>query len=363
MIKLPHTPDPSQARALRYLNALQQALASPTIDDASSATTQGVYLFGPVGRGKSMLMDNFYQQLAIEQKIRLHFHHFMRKVHAELHHLSGQDNPLERLAQAWARQYKVICLDEFMVEDIGDAMLLGTLWRHLFEHKVVLVTTSNIAPNALYRNGLQRDRFLPAIDLIKTNCAVLELNGEVDYRRQHEPQSLPYFSRQQQPLLDWLSAQTGPLQRTTQLTVQGRQLTCRGRNPRSAVFDFNMLCDGPRSQRDYMQLAEEHQVLAVTHVPSFSFVALAHSVQGIEDEYQRETSKADLQSAFDNQARRFMALVDECYDTRCLLLIHTVDTPHAPEATRPEMLYQGRALKIPFERCVSRLYEMQSWQL
>lgn len=360
MIHIDYELDSSQQDALNRLQHIRTCL------EHDQAVEQGLYLYGPVGRGKSMLMDAFYQHLEITHKCRLHYHHFMREVHRDLERYTGVDNPLQRIALDWATRYRVICLDEFMVEDIADAMLLGTLFKHLFALEVLLVTTSNTHPQALYANGLQRDRFLPAIDLLSHHCEILALDGGVDYRRQQPltADNFPFFS-QRRPLDSWchqLVATCGPLNGPTELNILGRMIPLLASNHCIAAFDFNDLCAGPRSQRDYMELADTYKVIFVDKLPCFSYLPDKEIVHGVEETYQREKQNLHV-SKLDNEARRFMALIDECYDRDCLVIVNTCDTAYAEAAARPEQLYQAHQLRQPFARCASRLYEMQQWAL
>ncbi len=315
--------------------------------------SQGLYIYGPVGRGKTMLMDSFYQKLKIKQRVRLHFHHFMARVHQELTLLTGQTDPLVQIASNWAKQYKVMCFDEFFVNDIGDAMLLGTLWKALFSHGVVLVTTSNSSPEKLYINGLQRHLFLPTIRLLTQFCHVISVDNGIDYRRSNNSEKPYYFPRGSKAQLHQLSQQLfGSVNAYQQVTIQNRNIPCLWHNELVIGFNFLALCHGPRSQLDYMQLAAKYKAIAVYQVPQFSYLADKAIVHGVEDQYQREHNDFHV-SKMDNEARRFIALVDECYDKGCLLLI-SADTEIAN-------LYQAKQLAFAFERCTSRLYEMQRW--
>ncbi|RVU41863.1 cell division protein ZapE [Rheinheimera riviphila] len=314
---------------------------------------QGLYIYGPVGRGKTMLMDLFYQQLATTQKIRLHFHHFMARVHQELHQLSGQPEPLRRIAKTWAARYQILCFDEFFVTDIGDAMLLGTLWRELFALKVVLVATSNSAPADLYANGLQRSRFLPAITLLEQHCQLFALDHGVDYRRlQQHP--MRFYLQQSAPgqLAELATTHFGPLQPMSKIRLLERDIPCLWRNEVIIGFDFMALCSGPRSQLDYMALASQFRAIAVTDVPQFTKVSDTAILHGVEENYQREPQDMFV-SKLDNEARRFIALVDECYERQTLLLL-------SAEVAIAE-LYQASQLSFAFERTISRLHQMQSW--
>lgn len=373
-------PDAAQQAIVTKLAKRIDALAqrSDTLAQHSDALAKsqhlqrGAYLVGPVGRGKTMLMDLFFQQVVVHPsryqtpdkddaskgKIRLHFHHFMRRVHQELAACQGEANPLSGIAKRWASQYALLCFDEFVVEDIGDAMLLGTLWRELFSHGVMLVATSNAAPEHLYRNGLQRSRFLPAIALLEQHCELLSLDSGIDYRRVQSNDWRWYGVQQSK---DWLwqrcavldSTLTPPVAASTPMTLLGRPLPYLWQHKELIAFDFMALCSGPRSQLDYMELATQYRVIAIADVPVFlphSDTAILH---GVEENYQREHNNVFV-SRLDNEARRFIALVDECYEQACLLIV----TSQLPAFE----LYQASQLAFAFERTVSRLFEMQTWR-
>lgn len=335
----------------------QSVVALQQIADqlCSGLPALGLYIHGPVGRGKTMLMDLFYQQLALGGKIRLHFHHFMARVHQELKQHQGEADPLLHIAKDWAKQYKVLCFDEFFVNDIGDAMLLGTLWRYLFQCGVVLVTTSNAVPEELYKNGLQRQRFLPTIDLLRQHCKVVTLDNGIDYRRLTQS---PMRFYQQDGTAAELKQQAqdlfGKVQPLPDFELLGRSFPALWSNENIIGFDFMALCSGPRSQLDYMQLASRYRAIAVLDVPQFSAVSDTAILHGVEDSYQREHQDIFI-SKLDNEARRFIALVDECYDRGCLLLLSS--------AVAISNLYQAKQLEFAFARCESRLYEMQQWQV
>lgn len=346
-------PDPAQQQLVHALAALQQQLVS------GQAQT-GIYLYGPVGRGKTMLMDWFFQTTAIERKLRLHFHHFMAAVHQELRARQGEPEPLALVAQSWAQQYQLLCFDEFFVSDIGDAMLLATLWRRLFAEGVVLVATSNCAPEDLYKNGLQRGRFLPFIDVLQQHCQVLSLDAGIDYRR-HQATDWRYLGVAKSA--DWLQQQAqhyfGPVEPCTQVQVNHRPIAALWRNQHIIGFDFMALCSGPRSQLDYMALCQpdqgrQYRAIALANIPQFLPESATAILHGVEENYQREHSDVFV-SKLDNEARRLIALVDECYE-RGVLLLCTADVA-------PEDWYQASQLSFAFERTVSRLYEMQRWDI
>lgn len=338
--------DKAQWHCLQQLDLVAKAVAS-------QQPCSGLYIYGPVGRGKTMLMDSFFNHLPIKRKIRLHFHHFMARVHQELHALTGLENPLQLIAKRWAKDYQLLCFDEFFVSDIGDAMLLGTLWRELFALGVVLVTTSNSPPDELYANGLQRSRFLPTITLLKQHCRLIALDNDIDYRRLNAADFCYYGVAADNLWLKRLTAQlTGELQPCAHINIHQRLIPALWRNQHAIGFDFMALCSGPRSQLDYMALADEFSVIAITDIPQFHQVSDTAILHGVEENYQREHSFVFV-SKLDNEARRFIALVDECYDRGCLLLLTSV----VPVTE----LYQASQLKFAFERCISRIYEMQSW--
>jgi cell division protein ZapE len=296
------------------------------------AAPRGVYLWGDVGRGKTLLMDLFYDSLAFPERERSHFYRFMRGVHAELTKVSGQSEPLEAVAESLARRVRILCLDEFFVSDIADAMLLGTLFEGLLRRGVTLVATSNSPPEKLYENGLQRPRFLPAIDMLRARLDVLQLDGGTDYRLRRLEQGHTYVdsaapgaAAELQALFSSLAGgtPTGP----SQIDIEGRRIRARALGAGLAWFDFRELCDGPRSQNDYIEIARLYHTIFVSDVPVFH--------QGDDD-----------------AARRFVMLIDELYDRSVNLV--------ASCAAAPAALYDGDRLRFEFQRTASRLIEMQS---
>lgn len=293
---------------------------------------QGLYLWGDVGRGKTYLMDTFYEALPFSRKRRAHFHRFMLEVHARRNRHSGERDPLLPVAEELAQDARVLCFDELHVSDIADAMILGRLFEALFEHGVTLVATSNVAPDQLYQDGLQRERFLPAIERLKQHCTVLNVDGGTDYRLRTLHGAALYLHPCNAEAMDALGKRFAALtphgrRQPATLTVNDREIPARGIGEGVAWFDFHELCDGPRSAADYVELAR------ICHTVILSYVPL-------------------LTSEDDNAARRFINLVDEFYDQRVKLLIGA----EAPIET----LYLGTRLKFEFQRTVSRLTEMQS---
>ncbi|WP_227367988.1 cell division protein ZapE [Halomonas sp. M20] len=292
----------------------------------------GLYFWGGVGRGKTYLVDTFYEALPFPDKMRTHFHRFMQRVHNELDHYKGQKNPLDLIAGKFAKEARVICFDEFFVKDITDAMILANLLKALFANGVVLVATSNIVPDDLYRNGLQRARFLPAIDLLKRHCEVVNVDSGVDYRLRtlehaelfHEPLSDEATRRLEQSFLAIAGAEG---EEQTKIEINHRLLTAHREHEGVVWFDFDMLCDGPRSQNDYIELSREFHTVLVSGVPRMG-------------------------TSHEDQARRFISMVDEFYDRGVKLLMSA--------AAPIDQLYHGDKLAFEFERTLSRLQEMQS---
>ncbi len=339
--------DPSQEVAVEYLDDLYNRLMARQkrkpkglvalfgfYKKSQPEPERGLYFWGGVGRGKTYLMDNFYESLPFSDKLRTHFHRFMRRVHQELKTLPGEKNPLEIVADRIAKEARVICFDEFFVSDITDAMILGTLLEGLFRRGVSLVATSNIAPDGLYKDGLQRARFLPAIALLKAHTTVVNVDGGVDYRlralEQAELWHYPLDSGANVSLrasFESLVPDLSEIEEQVELEVEGRRLVAIAEAEDVVWFDFATLCDGPRSQNDYIELAREYHAVILSSVPQ-------------------------LGVAKDDQARRFINLVDEFYDRNVKLIISC--------AVSLNSLYTGGRLSFEFERTSSRLLEMQS---
>ena len=293
----------------------------------------GLYLWGGVGRGKTLLMDLFYQALPAEVTgERIHFHSFMNGVHAALKKQGEVDNPLQLVAQDIASRAQVLCLDEFVIIDIGDAMIMAGLLEALFSEGVVLVTTSNAAPDRLYHDGLQRARFLPAIDLIKNHCEVVNLDGELDYRLQFLQETdlytVPHSSEIEATIREHLAQHVLPVQtKQSELTINGRILEHRFCAEDTVWFGFDQLCETARSQGDYLELARLFNTLILTDI-------------------------RQMQASDDDIARRFVLLIDVLYDHHVKLICSA--------AASPDKLYNGNRLGFEFERTASRLIEMQS---
>ncbi|CAI1017543.1 cell division protein ZapE [Serratia quinivorans] len=293
---------------------------------------QGLYMWGGVGRGKTWLMDMFFHSLPGERKLRLHFHRFMLRVHEELTELQGQENPLEIIADGFKAQTDVLCFDEFFVSDITDAMLLATLLQALFTRGITLVATSNIPPDDLYRNGLQRARFLPAIDLINEFCDVMNVDAGIDYRLRTLTQAHLYLTpldEQTRLTMDRMFVKLAGKQGEAAPVLQINHRPLQAINAVDGVLavDFHTLCEEARSQLDYIALSRLYHSVILYNV----------RVMGPLKE---------------NTARRFLALVDEFYERHVKLVI-------AAEASMFD-IYQGERLKFEYQRCLSRLQEMQS---
>jgi len=357
-------PDPAQQAALAEFDRLHIALTrSPRrmgwlgrLFAPPQPPPPGLYLWGGVGRGKTFLIDLFYQHLPLpvrhpsrlplgsrdsdqgapsRGKYRIHFHRFMQGVHAQLRKHAGARDPLTKIVSGWRDHLRLLLLDEFFVNDIGDAMLLARLLERMFAEGIVLVTTSNTAPSDLYKNGLQRERFLPAIALLEQHCHVLELTGKTDYRLRTLTRSPVWLAPLGADSIDWLSGRWQDLGGAEvanddppwHIAIDNRKLPVRARANGMLWCDFAVLCEGPRAASDYICIATEFHTVLLTGVPLF-----------------------DGQN--DDAAQRFITLIDELYD-RHVNLICTA-------AAAPPALYAGQRLASAFARTASRLIEMQS---
>jgi len=340
LTRLGHSEDPAQRKAVEALDDLRRRLlADKPLNwwqklwrhKHTRELERGVYLWGGVGRGKTWLMDLFYDSLPFKEKQRSHFHRFMQFVHHELHRKRNRADPLDVIAQQLALRTRVLCFDEFFVSDIADAMLLGRLLQSLFDQGVALVATSNCAPDDLYKDGLQRARFIPAIKSIKEYTLVLNVDSGIDYRLRHLEHAQTWFdttpasTAQMQQLFMQLAQ--NQISREQIIVVNQRKIRARQLAHGVAWFEFNDLCDGPRGQADYIELARCYHSVFISGVPQ-------------------------LDNTSENQARRFISLVDEFYDRGVKLFISA--------AVQPQQLYKGSLLNFEFQRTSSRLIEMQS---
>ncbi|MSQ50113.1 MAG: cell division protein ZapE [Betaproteobacteria bacterium] len=310
----------------RRNNALKRLLVKPP-------PPKGVYLWGAVGRGKSFLMDSFYLCVPLVRKRRVHFHHFMREIHRQMNELKGAEDPLVAVAQHSARRYRLICFDEFHVSDIADAMILGRYLEKVMELGVAFVMTSNYHPDQLYPDGLQRERLLPAIELLKSRLDVIEVDGGQDYRRlKMEKLRVYHVGAGAEAELEGIFSTLKDVEEEKQaLDVEGRRIVYRKRAGGLVWFDFAALCGGPRSYADYVDLARRFHTVILSGVPKMS------------------PRNADA-------ARRFTWLVDVFYDDRVKMVV-------AAEAQPDELFTDGGEAKIAaaeFARTASRLTEMQS---
>ena len=308
----------------RRSNAVKRLLVKPPIP-------KGVYLWGPVGRGKSFLMDAFYLCVPLVRKRRVHFHHFMREIHRELNEVKGTEDPISAVAERTARRYRLICFDEFHVSDIADAMILGRFLEQAMERGVEFVMTSNYHPDQLYPNGLQRERFLPAIGLLQDRLDVLQVDNGTDYRRlKMEKLKVYHVGEAGEAELARIFVELKDVEEERQpLDVEGRKISYRKRAGGLVWFDFQALCGGPRSYADYVDLAKRFHTVILSDVPRMS------------------PKTADA-------ARRFTWLADVFYDDRVKLVV-------GAEA-QPQALFTEGEHSAEFQRTVSRLHEMQSAQ-
>jgi cell division protein ZapE len=304
----------------RRSSALKRLIVKPPLP-------RGVYLWGQVGRGKSFLMDSFYLCLPLVRKRRVHFHHFMREIHREMNLLKGTEDPLAEVAARSAGRYRLVCFDEFHVSDIADAMILGRYLEQVMDRGVVFCMTSNYHPDALYPNGLQRERFLPAIELIKAQLDVIEVDNGTDYRRLKMERLKVYHVGTDGEFPKIFDALKDVEEERHPLDVEGRSIPYRKRAGGLVWFEFQVLCGGPRSYADYVDLARRFHTIMLSGVPRMS------------------PKNADA-------ARRFTWLIDVLYDDRVNLIV-------SAEA-EPDQLFTEGENSAEFQRSVSRLLEMQS---
>jgi cell division protein ZapE len=340
--RLGHKADAAQLIAVAKLDELRIRLMQPPPRSGlltgllgrkkTRRLERGLYFWGGVGRGKTYLMDLFFHSLPFKSKQRSHFHHFMQSVHEQLKKLPEQPNPLDIIADRIAAKTRVLCFDEFFVSDIADAMLLGTLLTNLFARGVSLVATSNIPPDKLYKDGLQRARFLPAIKALKEHTEVLNVDGGTDYRLRLLERATTWFDANNPEtraelakLFDACAGEAG--ESGVAFILNHRKVQAERRASDVIWFTFKQACDGPRGQADYIELARCYHTVLLSDIPV-------------------------LDGQQDNQTRRFISLVDEFYDRGVKLIV----SGFAPLGST----YQGTAFAFEFERTKSRLIEMQS---
>jgi cell division protein ZapE len=331
--------DPAQLRAVQALERCANEWAAYKDKRSSAfkklinrpAIPKGVYMYGGVGRGKSFLMDCFFNAVPIKRKTRLHFHEFMREVHRELAELQGIASPLEVLGKKISEKFKLICFDEFHVSDVTDAMILHRLLDAMYRHGVGLITTSNFEPDGLYPNGMHRDRILPAIALLKAQMEIVNVDNGTDYRRRTLEKLSLYHTplgeqadRAMHAIFDQL-AETHDEEPV--LHIESREIRAVRKAGGLVWFDFKSLCGGPRSQNDYLEIATQFHTILLSNVPTMS-VRMA------------------------SEARRFTWLIDVLYDRRVKLVMSA--------EVEPEGLYTEGPMAHEFPRTVSRLNEMQS---
>lgn len=337
-------PNPAQEQAALLLQeAFDHLIKTPRLysrlkDWCGRGTTTehqtGLWLWGSVGSGKTTLLNLFFLTLPVQKKRRLHFHRLMHYVHLKCKELEDQekDNPLDLIARDLASRYRVICLDEFFVSDIADAMILSGFLKGLWKHGVTLVATSNTHPDNLYKDGLQRERFLPAIEEIKTHMKVFEVSGDTDYRTLRMQDGQTYHlandtSSEQAMIMHFEHISMGHERRDTTIEIEHRQIPVKRLSHDAIWFDFAFLCDAPRSTNDYIEISRCFAAVLVSGIPVF-------------DEEMNDC------------ARRFMHMVDEFYDRSVKLMVSA--------QAEPQYLYQGDTLRTEFERTTSRLLEMRS---
>ena len=332
-------PDEAQAQAVQELDRVWTELFTRYKSTKTAfrrfrrqTSPKGVYMWGGVGRGKTWLMDQFYDSIPFRRKTRLHFHHFMQQVHKELNKLSGQRNPLELVADQIYKNAVVICFDEFFVSNVTDAMILSDLFQKLFERGVTLVATSNIAPEGLYKNGIHRDRFLPTIALVQQHCAVLNVDAGVDYRLRVLKQAQLFKHPLRADAHAWMNERFQALTHTqmpcnTSIIINSRVVETLGHTEDVLWCEFSELCFKPRSPADFIEIANIYNTVLVSNVPH-------------------------LTDFLSEGTRRFIYLVDEFYDRGVKLLLTSEDSIVE--------LYQGERLAFEIERTRSRLLEMQS---
>ena len=340
-------PDKMQMSVVEHLEDLHQRLSLTSISSNATITSkltgifkrsskqpsaiEGLYIWGSVGRGKTFLMDIFYECLDEQNKLRLHFHRFMQEVHHQLKSINNEESPLNVVADSFKDRTNIICLDELFVSDIGDAMILAGLFDAFFARGITLVTTSNCHPDELYQGGLQRQKFLPAIELIKKHTKVVELGGNTDHRLEFLEHADIYHhpldeSADSVMLNNFMHVSPDSGRENEYLQIEGRKIQTIRCSEGTVWLTFSELCDGPRSAADYIEIGRCFNTVLISNIPIL-------------------TNKDDL-------ARRFITAIDEFYDRSVKVIVSAETTVHE--------LYKGERLSFEFQRTISRLLEMRS---
>ena len=335
--------DQLQKEAMKILNQCYEEIvklydtslvSKILINNLNHSSVKGIYLCGDVGRGKTMLMDIFYESLPIKNKLRLHFHSFMIMIHKELNRLKSKKNPLGLVAKDISKKAKIICLDEFSISDIADAMILGNLLKELFHRGVTLILTSNTEPDKLYLNGLQRERFLPAINLIKKNTNIFFLNSNNDYRlsflEKADIYQYPITEDNNIKIKNYFNMMAAnKIENKSYININNRKINTIKISDSIIWFNFDDICSSPRNKNDYIEIIKYYKTVIITNIP---VLTLDH----------------------ENQARRFITLIDEFYDRKVKMIFLA--------AAAIDNLYSGKKLAFEFKRTISRLKEMQSYE-
>lgn len=343
MIKRNFVVDKAQESAVIKTQTLYDALISSAEDEKPRGlfqflkqkkvkTIKGIYCWGGVGRGKSYIIDSFFHSLPFPEKKRIHFNHFMQEIHQKLEGLPKTPDPLTIVARDLASKYRILCIDELHVDDITDAMIMAGFLQALYELNITIVWTSNISPDKLYKNGLQRSRFLPAIELIKTYSEVIELDNHIDYRLALLEKHGTYHVNDSKDSNDIMRQHfielTGvPNEENQMIEINGRDIQFRAQIEQLIWFDFKALCQTARSSNDYIIIAQDFETVLISDIPK-------------------------MDNGQNDVVQRFIQLIDALYDHKVKLIITA--------ASEPNLLYQGTILEFPFKRTASRLFEMRS---
>lgn len=326
------TDDPLQKEVLVSMQRLVDELRKPKpYCFQPKKLIKGLYIYGPVGVGKTYLVDLFYQHAGERKKARFHFHHFMQQIDIQLRKLQGQKDPLRHIAKNLAKTTRLLCFDEFLVHDVAYAMILAELLQALMQHGVILVISSNTHPDDLYLNGVHRDRFLPAIALIKKNCDLLHLNEKRDYRMGRTPlleaYLFPLNVHSEQAMKHQFDLLVHNAEENGVIRVQNRDIPYLKCGSKSIWFAFDVLCNLPRSQLDYLEIAERFDTIFVSGIPALT---------------EKHTAQTIM----------FIHFIDVMYDRGIKIVISA--------AVPVEELYVKGEMKDTFKRTLSRLVEMQS---